>query len=86
MGKTVDYQPAMSEFNMLKTELTSGENEEVAKIDGPSILFVTEGSGKLGAEGEEYELSEGFIYFVGQGIDTSYKSDVRLVVYRAYAE
>lgn len=86
LGKTVEYQPAMSEFNMMKTVLNPGEKEMVEKIDGPSVLFVTEGSGKVSAEGEGFELQEGFIFFVGQGVETTYETGKGLVIYRAYAE
>ncbi|KAL8823360.1 MAG: hypothetical protein Q9191_005925 [Dirinaria sp. TL-2023a] len=86
LGKTVEYQPAMSEFNMMKTVLNPGETETVEKIDGPSVLFVTEGSGKMSAEGERFELQEGFIFFVGQGVETTYETGKGLVIYRAYAE
>ena len=76
----------MSEFNMMRTTLGCGGSEAIEKIDGPSILFVTSGNGKLMAEAESYELRKGFIFFVGQGVETSYEADQELVVYRAYAE
>ena len=86
LGKTVEYRPGLSEFNMLKTNLKDGEKEVVEKIDGPSVLFVTEGNGKLRAEGSEFGLQEGFVFFVGQGIETTYEASKGLVIYRAYAE
>jgi len=85
-GKTEEYKPVMSEFNMMKTFLGREEKETVEAIDGPSVLFVTVGSGKMMADGKSYEVNEGFVYFVGQGVETSYVADQHLVVYRAYAE
>ena len=85
-GKTEEYKPGMSEFNMMKTTLGNGDTETIEKIGGPSVFFVTKGSGKLLAEAETYELKEGYIFFVGQGIETKYEAGQELVVYRAYAE
>jgi len=86
-GKTEEYKPAMSEFNMMKTTLGVGDKETIEAIDGPSVLFVTVGSGNMMAEGNSYEVKEGFIYFIGQGVETSFvAADQQLIVYRAYAE
>ncbi|KAK4698019.1 mannose-6-phosphate isomerase, partial [Lecanoromycetidae sp. Uapishka_2] len=85
-GKTVEYAPPMSEFNMLKTELKGGEKEVVEKIAGPSVLFSMSGQGKMSAGGEEFEVKEGYIFFVGQGVEVHMEAEKGLVVYRAYAE
>lgn len=85
-GKTEEYKPDMSEFNMLKTALGDGDTETIEKIKGPSVLFVTSGSGKLIAEAKSYELKKGYIFFVGQGVETMYEAEKDLVVFRAYAE
>ena len=85
-GSTVEYKPDMSEFNMLKTTLKDGDAEIIESINGPSVLFVTGGNGKLTAGGESFELKEGYVFFVGQGVETGYEADPDLVVYRAYAE
>lgn len=85
-GKTQEYKPAMSEFNMLNINLGKGDKETITAIDGPTVLFVTAGSGKLTAGDETFELKEGFIFFVGLGIESVYEADDELVVYAAYAE
>ncbi|KAI4151409.1 MAG: hypothetical protein LQ340_003517 [Diploschistes diacapsis] len=86
-GKTVEYRPELSEFNMLVTKLGNGEKEEVPRIAGPSVMIVTEGQGKMRAEGKDVELKEGWIFFVGQGVETEYVAEHGgLQVYRAYAE
>ncbi len=76
----------MTEFNTMKTVLGREDKETIEAIDGPSILFVTTGSGKMTAESKSYEVKEGFVYFIGQGVETSYMANQQLVIYRAYAE
>jgi mannose-6-phosphate isomerase len=85
-GKTRQYTPALSEFNMLVTSLEKGDTEEVKSVAGPSTLIVTSGKGVMKVGSEKYDLGEGCIYFIGQGIDVSFESDEGLVAYRAYAE
>ncbi|KAL8766444.1 MAG: hypothetical protein Q9194_006266, partial [Teloschistes cf. exilis] len=85
-GKTSEYAPPMSEFNMLKTSLKDGEKETIKAIAGPSVVFATSGSGKLMADGESHDLSEGYIFFVGQGVEVKYEASEELEIYQAYAE
>ena len=85
-GKTVEYAPPMSEFNMLKTNLKSGEIEEITPIAGPSVFIVTSGSGNMVANGETHELKEGYVFFLGQGTGVTYESEMGLEAYWAYAE
>lgn len=86
MGKTVDYAPPMSEFNMLKTSLQAGETEVQGKIAGPSVIFATSGAGKMKAGEEKFDINEGYIFFAGQGVELEFSSESGLEVYRAYAE
>ena len=86
MGKTLVYAPPMSEFNMLRTDLKQGEREVIAKVDGPSVLFATSGAGSMRVEGQAYDLKEGYVYFIGHGVEVAYHTDKELAVYRAYAE
>ncbi|KAI4239553.1 MAG: hypothetical protein L6R40_005498 [Gallowayella cf. fulva] len=85
-GKTSEYAPPMSEFNMLRTSLKEGEKESIKAIGGPSVLFATSGSGKMMADGQTHEIKEGYIFFVGQGVEVSYEALTGLDVYQAYAE
>ena len=86
MGKTVEYAPPMSEFNMLMTKLQAGEREMHKKIAGPSVIFATDGAGKMKAGEQEFEIDEGYIFFAGQGVELELSSEKDLEVYRAYAE
>ena len=85
-GKTFEYAPPMSEFNMLKTSLDDEEKETISAINGPSILFATSGSGSLEAEGKTVDFKDGFIFFVGQGVETKFEAYEDFEFYRAYAE
>ncbi|KAL9605589.1 MAG: hypothetical protein Q9179_001206 [Wetmoreana sp. 5 TL-2023] len=85
-GKTSEYAPPMSEFNMLKTNLKGGEKETIKAIDGPSVVFATGGSGKLVADGQTHDFKEGYIFFVGYGVEVVYEATDGLEVYQAYAE
>ncbi|KAL8897612.1 MAG: hypothetical protein Q9207_007128 [Kuettlingeria erythrocarpa] len=85
-GKTRVYAPPMSEFNILKTSLKEGEKETIGAIAGPSVLFATGGEGKLIADGQTHDISEGYVFFVGQGIEVTHEATSELEVYQAYAE
>ncbi|KAL0572985.1 hypothetical protein V5O48_008976 [Marasmius crinis-equi] len=80
------YAPAMSEFNMLRTELPSGQTEALAPIGGPSVLICLSGSGELRVEGKRHELKEGYIYFVGQGTGIEFSAKEDLQVYTTYVD
>ena len=85
-GKTMEFKPPISEFNMLVTELPSGEKERIKAIHGPSTLIVTSGNGKMNVGGQEYELCGGSTFFVGHGVEVEYIAGDKLTVYRAYTE
>lgn len=71
---------------MLKTVLKAGESETVSEIKGPSVLFAVSGAGKMKAGGEEFAISEGYIFFAGPGVEVVFEAEKGLEVYRAYAE
>jgi mannose-6-phosphate isomerase len=85
-GKSKLYAPPLSEFNMYATTLADGESDTIGKIDGPSIMIVTEGEGTLKAEGKEHKLSAGYIFFVGQGVEVEYSATKALKAFTAFAE
>ena len=85
-GKSVVYKPDMSEFDMLRTILGKKEKEVVAETGGPGVLIVTQGSGKLRAEGKDWEVREGYTFFIGQGVELTFESEDGLEIYLAYAE
>lgn len=73
-GKTLLYNPPMSEFYMLKTDLGKGETETITASEGPGVMIVTAGQGVLRADGQEFKLSEGYIFFIAPGIDVELES------------
>lgn len=86
-GKTQALKPPMSEFNMLVTELKTGESDQIKAVEGPSVAFMTSGKGKMKAEGREHDISAGYIYYIGCGVEVSYESSSDdFALYRAYAE
>lgn len=85
-GKTKLFAPPIAEFSMLLTKLAAGEEEEVESIRGPSVMIVTAGDGKMTAEGNTYDLKEGFVYFVGCCVETKLEAQSELEVLRAFCE
>ncbi|KAK7931037.1 phosphomannose isomerase type I [Apiospora marii] len=83
-GKTVVYAPPMSEFNMLKTDLqAAGESDDLAAIDGPGVMIVTGGEGTLKAEGKEFPLKSGYIFYVAPGAAVRFETQSSLQVHMA---
>ncbi|RSL74510.1 hypothetical protein CEP51_011538 [Fusarium floridanum] len=66
-GKTNIFRPPTSEFNVLATDLGAREREVLGE-GGPSILIATKGGATIKANDDVFELSEGHVYFVAQGV------------------
>jgi len=85
-GKSKVFRPPLSEFAVAWTVLEGGK-EKVQSVGGPSVLIVTEGKGSMQADGKTHELSKGYIFFVGQGVEVEFEaSEGKLEVYRAFVE
>lgn len=82
-GRTRVYRPPMSEFDMLVAGLRAGEWDEIARGDGPGVMIVTQGTGKMGADGKEFELKEGFIYYVAPGVDLKWETESGMQIFMA---
>ncbi|OJI98162.1 hypothetical protein ASPVEDRAFT_123783 [Aspergillus versicolor CBS 583.65] len=86
-GRTIEYAPPFSEFNVLATVLGPGESESHKAIGGPSIVVVTKGSGELVVMGEKkVDLHEGAVFFVGEGVNLEFLTQSGMQVFRPYAE
>lgn len=85
-GKTLEYAPPLSEFSVLGTELGKGESETIGALGGPSILIATKGSGKMKAKGKDYDLKEGYIFFIGHGVEMEFEADSGLQIFTAFVE
>lgn len=86
--KTEVYEPPFSEFSVLGVRLGKGEKEVHRGIGGVSLLVVVRGNGWMEVKGEEkkFELREGWVYFVGAGVEVSFETEGGLLVYRPFAE
>ncbi|PLB54600.1 mannose-6-phosphate isomerase, class I [Aspergillus steynii IBT 23096] len=86
LGRSDVYAPPFGEFNVLATWLGGGEVERHEAIGGPSLLVVTKGEGRMKGEGKEWEVKEGAVFFIGQGVELEFESLKGLALYRPYAE
>ncbi|KAF2185259.1 mannose-6-phosphate isomerase [Zopfia rhizophila CBS 207.26] len=85
-GKTKLYGRPLSEFSVLATEVKDGESETISALGGPSIMIVTKGEGTMKVDGKEHKLSEGYIFFIGHGVDIDFEASTGLQIYTAFVE
>ena len=85
-SKSKLYAPPLAEFSMYATSLGDGEMDAIGAVGGPSVMVVTEGEGTLKAEGKEYKLSAGYVFFVGQGTEIEIEAEKAVKAFTAYAE
>ncbi|KAJ1967831.1 Mannose-6-phosphate isomerase [Dispira parvispora] len=87
------YDPPISEFTVLHIQAkTAGTENTMAPVAGPSLLLVTQGSGRLSINHmksvESFELRPGFVYFIAADTSTTVERDRDspddLECYRAY--
>lgn len=82
-GHTLVYKPPMSEFDMLVAGLTAGKSDVITPSDGPGVLIVTQGTGKMMAEESEFELKEGYIYYVAPGVEVRWETESGMQIFMA---
>ncbi|KAG7816260.1 hypothetical protein KL928_004816 [Ogataea angusta] len=84
------YDPPIDEFSVLQTTFTSAGSETFDGLDGPSLLIVTEGKGKVKLQGssEALDASTGNIFFVAPkaAIELVSESKDTFTSYRAFCE
>lgn len=85
-GKTTLYMPALSEFDMLQTELKAGEKETLQPAGGPSILLATKGAASMKCNGKSYDLTEGKVFFVSHSVEIELDSKDGLLMHTAFVE
>ncbi|EGP91135.1 unnamed protein product [Zymoseptoria tritici ST99CH_3D1] len=85
-GKTVVYAPPLSEFDMLQTDLKSGEKEVPGAVGGPSVFIATKGNATMKAAGKSYDVNEGSIFFVAQGTELEFESKDDFTMHTAFVE
>jgi len=81
---TLIYDPPIPEFTVSRTVLGQNESTELDGVEGPSVLIVTKGEGKVG----EVDVTEGSVLFVGCGELVGVKAGKGegLEVFRAFVE
>jgi mannose-6-phosphate isomerase len=85
-GHTQVLAPPMSEFDMLVTNLNADETEIIKPLQGPAIIIVTGGKGRLKAEGKEHEVKEGYVFFIGYNTEVELAAESGLETHIAFAE
>lgn len=89
---TTLYDPPISEFSVLLTNIPQDQSEKFESIQGPSILIFTElGKGvncNLKSEGREMLIErEGSVFFIGAGVEVELQAKGgKVVAYRAFVE
>ncbi|CDZ97035.1 Mannose-6-phosphate isomerase [Phaffia rhodozyma] len=86
LAHTKLYDPPIDEFSVAHTHLPSGEKEKQPAVDGPSILLITEGTGKLICGEVESELETGAVWFIAAGQELELSANGALQAYRAFVE
>ncbi|KAJ6115948.1 hypothetical protein N7523_006365 [Penicillium sp. IBT 18751x] len=85
-GRTNEYAPPFSEFNVLGVTLSPKEAEAHRVLESPSILIVTQGSGTMNVgDGSVHQISEGNVYFAARSAELKFSTDAGMTLYRAYA-
>ncbi|KAI9501399.1 mannose-6-phosphate isomerase [Coemansia spiralis] len=79
---SVVYDPPIDEFAVVCTTLRASEEEQLASVQGPQILLVTQGCGVLVADGE-HALEPGFVYFISPGTPVALRAASALIAYTA---
>jgi mannose-6-phosphate isomerase len=85
-GRSNEYAPPFSEFNVLGVTLPPTEAEKHRVLRSPSILVVTQGSGKMNVgDGTTHDIGEGDVYFAARDAELEFSTKTGLTLYRAYA-
>ena len=50
------------------------------------VMIVVSGSGSMKADGRTHDIREGYVFFIGHGIEVVYEAETELKVYAAYAD
>ncbi|KAJ5158690.1 uncharacterized protein N7500_008341 [Penicillium coprophilum] len=85
-GRSVEYAPPISEFNVLGVILSSTQSEKHRVLGSPSILVVIQGPGTMNVgDGSVHDIGEGDVYFAAKDAELEFSTKTELVLYRAYA-
>ncbi|CCH40904.1 Mannose-6-phosphate isomerase [Wickerhamomyces ciferrii] len=87
-GESKLYDPPIQEFSVLQTTFKNSLGKRVFKsFDGPSILIITNGEGKIISEGVELKAEPGYNFFIAPNTEIELiTEDPNFTSYRAYVE
>ncbi|KAF7323796.1 Mannose-6-phosphate isomerase [Mycena kentingensis (nom. inval.)] len=80
------YDPPIPEFSVVQVRLDGGKQETHPPLAGPSIAIATEGAVTLRWDGEELDVAQGEVVFIGANAEVAFASAGPLTMYRAFVE
>lgn len=95
---SLEYNPPIDEFSVVRTDLQAGQSETHRAIEGPSLLIVTQGQGSLNGhqssiDGQDRRFDirkAGQVYFIGAKtkitLENTSQNGEALITYRAFVE
>lgn len=87
-GNSVCFNPPIEEFAIIQTTFTESiGTRHFERLNGPSILIATKGTGYLSADGVKLKAEPGFVFFIAPGTPVDLEAlDKNFVTYRAFVE
>lgn len=85
--RTKIYDPPVPEFSVCYAAVTVGEKESHEQIDGPSLVIITSGSGRImwtDTNETSLALKEGSVIFIAAKTPVSFEGD--MTFFRAFVE
>lgn len=82
------YDPPITEFSVVTTALSPGQTERHRIIDGPSIMIVVGGTGKIQWDNSTLDVVRGEVVFIGadSAIGLVAAGEEEFKIYRAFVE
>lgn len=82
------YDPPITEFSVVTTALSPGQTERHRVIDGPSIMIVVGGTGKIQWDKGSVDVVRGEVVFIGADlvIGLVAAGEEKFEIYRAFVE
>jgi len=86
---TILYDPPIEEFSILCTTLSQNtiKSEVFEGVNGPSIILVTEGNGRIFYNENTFDACMGSVFFIGANTRITLETiNTKTIFYRAYSE
>lgn len=85
-GEAKCFDPPIDEFAVVQVTSEVGKATKSEALTAASVFIVTEGSGVIKADGQEFEYKRGYVFFVGAGTQFEVDAKEKTVSYHAVAE